>query len=984
MRMNWKVVSSLLLMLFLLPTGSFSLADQSADQLLLTEPKILEKDPGAWWIANQTKDIIPNYAYKQCTNALVSTYKANTSKIVDNNLCKIFVNGYNNTIFVVSKSLDEEVIKEYLNVMRPSEDITIKFIKGQFILKDLERWTRIISSHLKELQDKGVRIISVSITVNATILLGIEHLKENLIPTIEDVKSSLPEVPPGALVLIEKEMNKVTGFEGEFRPVIGGLRESPPSPGGGGTLGFYVTWDNGERRGVLTAGHCIVNINDPMYQPSDGQTNRIGVAVAKMSYFGFSDGGLIELDSDVGYSSRIYSLGILNKVVGRTHYDFMQEGDPLEFCGATSGIGTGVILEKYPYTWYPGMFYLLFNQVELSCPCWSGDSGAPVYSKVFDTQTGTYRSIAYGIVWGGNMTLFSPIDGIERDFGITFDYDDDRWSDCFGDGYRDTVIWNNLVIGEGAVTAEIDQLWLMNMAEGSALTGYAAKAPYNINGRSVEVDVISNPDNGQETCLMISQTANTNGDPKDVNNNWYRCVKGKDANGYYWYVEKKINGVITRTQQAVAASTPETMKIAVYGGVIRFFKNGLYQWSESYPLTYSVYPYIYATLQASGQSKVDNFIYTNYVGGGGIPNPPTNLVATAWYSDRVVLSWTDNSQDEVSFEIERKAGMSDWWHRIASVGPNVVSYKDLDVKPGVQYYYRIMAYNGIHYSPYTISASTTLPTPSLYMVVRGGYNNIYYAIKPPGSEWGAWMPVTGGSTITAPATARQGNLLHIVVRGADNGLYHKTINTETFAQSGWSAIGGTAQSAPALTANGDRLSLVVRGTDGYVYYKNYRDGAWMSWQPTGGTTWDSPSAALIGDRLNIVVRGQYNTSYLWHLVLGPSGEVIHPWRMLDGETSSRPTLTAQSGTDTVWLAVKGTNGNLYHRPYTVSVDWWGDWEGLPSTPPSAPSLAAVGDRLYLAILEVGGSLWWGYRDPPGDFWGWEQMPYWALSPPALD
>lgn len=40
------------------------------------------------------------------------------------------------------------------------------------------------------------------------------------------------------------------------------------------------------------------------------------------------------------------------------------------------------------------------------------------------------------------------------------------------------------------------------------------------------------------------------------------------------------------------------------------------------------------------------------------PNPPSNLTITAVSSSQIDLSWTDNSNDETGFSIERNTGVS--------------------------------------------------------------------------------------------------------------------------------------------------------------------------------------------------------------------------------------------------------------------------------------------------------------------------------------
>ncbi len=76
-----------------------------------------------------------------------------------------------------------------------------------------------------------------------------------------------------------------------------------------------------------------------------------------------------------------------------------------------------------------------------------------------------------------------------------------------------------------------------------------------------------------------------------------------------------------------------------------------------------------------------------------IPNAPGNLVAEAVDTNRIDLSWEDNSDNETGFRIQRKLEENDEWLEIAEVGENVTTFEDGDLEPNTAYYYRAMAFN---------------------------------------------------------------------------------------------------------------------------------------------------------------------------------------------------------------------------------------------------------------------------------------------------
>lgn len=92
--------------------------------------------------------------------------------------------------------------------------------------------------------------------------------------------------------------------------------------------------------------------------------------------------------------------------------------------------------------------------------------------------------------------------------------------------------------------------------------------------------------------------------------------------------------------------------------------------------------------------------------GGTVPKAPTDLVAETSSAFELNLSWTDNSDDENGFKIERTVyGGS--YTQIAIVGPNVTSYTDSELYSNRTYYYRVRAYNDAGNSDYTDQARAT-------------------------------------------------------------------------------------------------------------------------------------------------------------------------------------------------------------------------------------------------------------------------------------
>ncbi|MDQ7064155.1 MAG: S8 family serine peptidase [candidate division KSB1 bacterium] len=113
-----------------------------------------------------------------------------------------------------------------------------------------------------------------------------------------------------------------------------------------------------------------------------------------------------------------------------------------------------------------------------------------------------------------------------------------------------------------------------------------------------------------------------------------------------------------------------------------------------------------------GAGRVNAFNAVN--DGGTTPNPPaapSNLTATAVSTSQIDLSWTDNSNNEDGFKIERKDPGSTTFVEIAQVGANVTNYSDTGLNPNSTYTYRVRAFNADGNSGYSNEASATTQTP---------------------------------------------------------------------------------------------------------------------------------------------------------------------------------------------------------------------------------------------------------------------------------
>jgi hypothetical protein len=95
------------------------------------------------------------------------------------------------------------------------------------------------------------------------------------------------------------------------------------------------------------------------------------------------------------------------------------------------------------------------------------------------------------------------------------------------------------------------------------------------------------------------------------------------------------------------------------------------------------------------------------------PAPPNTLTATAISSSRIDLTWVDGSVREDGYRVQRATNSAGPWTTIFNTAANVVAYSDLGLSSGVQYYYRVCAFNGYGNSSFSNTANATTPAASV-------------------------------------------------------------------------------------------------------------------------------------------------------------------------------------------------------------------------------------------------------------------------------
>jgi Stage II sporulation protein/Putative Ig domain len=126
------------------------------------------------------------------------------------------------------------------------------------------------------------------------------------------------------------------------------------------------------------------------------------------------------------------------------------------------------------------------------------------------------------------------------------------------------------------------------------------------------------------------------------------------------------------------------------------------------------------------------------------PNPPIGLTASGASTDRIDLAWTDTSDVETGFKIERAPGMAGPWSEIAVTGANTTNYSDSNLFPSSSWFYRVGAFNSAGDSTVSnpIGATTLGESPALLPIPD--------------------QIVTEGTTLIVPARATAPDFIHVI------------------------------------------------------------------------------------------------------------------------------------------------------------------------------------------------------------------------------
>ena len=337
-------------------------------------------------------------------------------------------------------------------------------------------------------------------------------------------------------------------------------------------------------------------------------------------------------------------------------------------------------------------------------------------------------------------------------------------------------------------------------------------------------------------------------------------------NGIVWVIDKGTGQLRAYNASNIATelwtSGQDPMRDALPGGTVKF--------SVATPVNGRVYALSNTSLVAYGPPLPPT----------SAPASPTNLNAVATGASTITLSWTDNSNNEDGFSIERSTdGVN--FSQLTTVGVNVTNYTDSGLTPQAKYYYRVRAYNayqGLSYSAnYTNIASATTASTGTQLPV-----DLYHFDEGTGATTADSVGGNNGTLVGSPAPAW-------VTPGR--------VGSANLSFSGTGAQNVNGQSAVQVASD---LSPILGGTSSLdVWVKTTQTGNNTHWQAPAITGVEQSGA---GDDINW---GTLNASGDIGIFVGDSGGIYSTSPINDGNWHN-VAMTRDAGTGTVQLFIDGT------------------------------------------------------------------------------
>ena len=266
----------------------------------------------------------------------------------------------------------------------------------------------------------------------------------------------------------------------------------------------------------------------------------------------------------------------------------------------------------------------------------------------------------------------------------------------------------------------------------------------------------------------------------------------------------------------------------------------------------TTYHYRVRAANDAGDSPYSNSVaVTTDAAAPTVPAAPTDLSATAQDENKIDLGWTDNADDETSFELQRRAEGGSW-ATIATLEANVTQYSDDGLQAGTTYEYRVRAVNGAGASAYSAVAQATTATSNQAQrtfsavadvhVREGGTRYNENTVNADGDDRGQELRALFRWELTGLPEGSQVIVAKVrfQVDNRSRGRYDLRLATGAWTESdaSWSAAGDTGTLIGSFVPSATGAQVVELDASGVAAVQEWIDGGdnWGIVLLSGGTS----------------------------------------------------------------------------------------------------------------------------------------------------
>lgn len=239
-------------------------------------------------------------------------------------------------------------------------------------------------------------------------------------------------------------------------------------------------------------------------------------------------------------------------------------------------------------------------------------------------------------------------------------------------------------------------------------TSYSATGLSSGTTYYFRVSAVNSSGNSNSVSASATTSAPTPTIPNAASNLTATVVSSTQIN--LTWVDNSSNETGFKVERALSAGGVYTTLVTTNANTTSYSVTGL--------VAGTTYYFRVSAVNSAGASA---FASTSATTSVAAPAAPSNLSASAVSSSQILLTWTDNSNNEASFRIERSTTFSGTYVFIGSAPANATSYSDTALPGGATYYYRVMSVNAGGTSAAAGPASaTTQPPLTADLVFNGG------------------------------------------------------------------------------------------------------------------------------------------------------------------------------------------------------------------------------------------------------------------------